>query len=109
MPDTRSPISRLADAGIGFDGYPLPGSNKAGRIDCSRISNKGDLVAIVGVLALTAILVLTLALAVYVDKFAAGFFSATVIWKWHSWIYKPLDAWLDRLWAPDANGEANDG
>lgn len=25
MPDTRSPISRLADAGIGFDGLPLPG------------------------------------------------------------------------------------
>lgn len=33
MPDTRSPISRLADAGIGFDGSPLPGRENARNTD----------------------------------------------------------------------------
>ncbi len=72
------------------------------RLDCSKFSNKGDLMAIVGLLVLTAVLGLALALAVCVDKFAAGFFSATIIWKWHPWLYKPMDAWLDKLWAQDA-------
>ena len=43
---------------------------RAMRLDCSKISNKGDLMAIVGLLVLTAVLGLALALAVYVDKFA---------------------------------------
>lgn len=72
------------------------------KLDCSKISNKGDLMALVGLLVLTAAISLALALAVYVDKFAAGFFSATIIWKWHDWLYKPMDAWLDKLWAQDA-------
>ena len=61
------------------------------KLDCSKISNKGDAMALIAVLVLTV--------AVYVDKFVAGFVSATIIWQWHDWIYKPVDAWLNRLWA----------
>lgn len=69
------------------------------KLDCSKISNKGDAMALIAVLVLTVALCLALALAVYVDKFVAGFVSATIIWQWHDWIYKPVDAWLNRLWA----------
>lgn len=72
------------------------------KLDCSKISNKGDLMALVGLLVLLAVLGLALALAGYVDTFAAGFFSATIIWKWRDWLYKPMDAWLDKLWAQEA-------
>jgi len=24
-----------------------------------------------------------------------------IIWQWQDWIYKPVDAWLNRLWAKD--------
>ena len=71
------------------------------KLDCSKISNKGDLMALVGLLVLTAVIGLALVLAVYVDRFVAGFFSATILWKWHDWLYKPMDAWLDKLWAQD--------
>jgi divalent metal cation (Fe/Co/Zn/Cd) transporter len=69
------------------------------KLECSKISNKGDLMALVGLLVLVAVLGLALAMAVYVDAFAAGFFSATILWKWYDWLYKPMDAWLDKLWA----------
>jgi len=72
------------------------------RLDCSKISNKGDLMALAGLVILATAFGLALLLAVYVNTFAAGFFSATVIWKWRDWLYKPMDAWLDKLWAQDA-------
>lgn len=72
------------------------------KLDCSKISNKGDLMALVGLLVLMSAISLSLVLAVYVDKFAAGFFSATIIWKWHDRLFKPIDAWLNKLWAQDA-------
>ena len=71
------------------------------KLDCSKISNKGDAMALIAVLVLTAALGVALALAVYVDKFIAGFVSATIIWQWRDWIYKPVDALLNRLWAKD--------
>ena len=71
------------------------------KLDCSKISNKGDLMALVGLMVLTAVLGLAVILAVYVDRFAAGFFSATIIWKWYSWLYKPMNAWLDKLWTQE--------
>lgn len=69
------------------------------KLDCSKISNKGDLMALVGLVVLAAAVGVALALAAYVNTFSAGFFSATIVWKWHDWLYRPLDAWLDRLWA----------
>lgn len=57
--------------------------------------------ALVGLLILAAALGVALMLAAYVNTFIAGFLSATIIWKWRDWLYRPLDAWLDRLWAQD--------
>lgn len=68
------------------------------QIDCSKLSNKCDLLAMVGLAVIVLILAIAVALAVYVHTFIAGFFSATIIWKWHDWIYKPLDQKLDKLW-----------
>jgi divalent metal cation (Fe/Co/Zn/Cd) transporter len=70
-------------------------------IDCSKISNKTDLLALVGMVVIVALLAIAVLLAVYVDNFWAGFFSATITWKWHDWIYKPIDRLLDKLWPPD--------
>lgn len=60
MPDIRSPISRLADAGIGFDGSPLPGRENAKITVCldspKRIDWRGTThLAIGSVLSLLAV------------------------------------------------------
>ena len=68
------------------------------KVDCSKISNKGGLIAMVGVVVIFAALGIAIALAVYVDSFIAGFVSATIVWKWHDWIYQPIDRALDKLW-----------
>lgn len=71
------------------------------KIDCSKISNKGDLVALAGILVIAVAIGVAVALAVYVDTFVAGFFSATITWRWHDWIYQPIDRALDKLWPQD--------
>jgi uncharacterized membrane protein len=69
------------------------------KIDCSKLSNKDDLLTIIAVVVVTAILGFTIYLAAYQNSFIAGFFSATVTWKWHEWIYSPIDNWLEKIWA----------
>lgn len=71
------------------------------KIDCSKLSNKGDLMALVGLMIIATAFAVAIALAIYVNAFYAGFLSATILWKWHAWLYEPIDAWLDRLWAQD--------
>lgn len=71
-------------------------------VDCSKLANKGDLLALVCLLAIAALLAAVILLAVFVDSFAAGFCSATILWKWHPWVYAPLDRVLDTLWAGEA-------
>jgi len=70
-------------------------------IDCSKIANKSDLLVLVGVVIIIALLGVAVMLTIYADNFIAGFFSATITWKWHGWIYKPIDRMLDKLWPPD--------
>lgn len=69
------------------------------KIDCSKVSNKGDLMALVGLVVVFVALAIAITLAAYAHTFLAGFFSATITWKWRDWIYKPLDQKLDKLWA----------
>ncbi|OQY41384.1 MAG: hypothetical protein B6242_17490 [Anaerolineaceae bacterium 4572_78] len=71
------------------------------KIDCSEISNKSDLLAIAGMIVLGIVFTLAFLIAAYFDNFYAGFFTATIIWKWKVWIYKPIDQKLDKLWPPD--------
>lgn len=68
------------------------------RIDCSKTSNKGDLLAILGVTTLMLLAVVVFSLAVFVDAFWGGFLAATIVWKWKAWCFDPLDRVLDRLW-----------
>jgi len=72
------------------------------KIDCSKISNKDDLLAMMGMLVIALAIGVAMYLAIYVDSFVAGFFNATIIWKWHDWIYKPIDRALDKLWQDEA-------
>jgi O-antigen/teichoic acid export membrane protein len=69
------------------------------QIDCSKNSNKGDLLALIAIFALLGMFAAATLLAVYVDTFWAGFLSATIIWKWKHWIYNPIDRILDKLWS----------
>lgn len=68
------------------------------RIDCSKISNKGDLLILVSLVLIVAVVGFAMFLAVYVHSFVAGFISATCLLKWHEWIYKPVDRMLEQLW-----------
>ena len=69
------------------------------RLDCSKLSNKGDLLAIIVGLALLALFGLVIFLAATENTFGAGFLAATITWKWHEWVFTPADRLLDRLWS----------
>ena len=69
------------------------------RLDCSKLSNKGDLLAIIVCLALFALFGLVIFLAATENTFVAGFLAATITWKWHEWVFKPADRLLNRLWS----------
>ncbi|PKM47074.1 MAG: hypothetical protein CVV05_01410 [Gammaproteobacteria bacterium HGW-Gammaproteobacteria-1] len=69
------------------------------KLDCSRISNEGDLLALIGIVVVAAVLAVAILLAIYIDAFWAGAFSATIVWKWRDWIYAPIDRVLNRLWS----------
>jgi hypothetical protein len=73
------------------------------KIDSSKISNKGDLMAIVCTLIILCLLAAAVFIAATMDSFFAGFFSATLIWNWHRWIYLPMDRLVDKLWAKEKN------
>lgn len=68
------------------------------KFDCSKISNKDDLIIILSLLFLITQISFVLYLAFSVNSFWAGFVSATVVWKWKSWFYDPVDAFLERKW-----------
>ncbi|MDD3575720.1 MAG: hypothetical protein PHT38_02400 [Halothiobacillus sp.] len=71
------------------------------KIDCSKLSNKYDLLALVGILIIVIAVAAAFAIAAYINTFTAGFFSATIIWKWQEWLYRPIDRLLDKLWSSD--------
>ena len=67
------------------------------KLDCSKRSNKDDLVMLVVMI----FLIFLFAIAVFLganNSFLSGFVSATIIWKWYDWIYKPVDRFIERNW-----------
>jgi len=68
------------------------------KINCSKIANHTDMMAIIGIAALILSFSIAFLLAVYFNTFWAGFFSAMITLKWYDWIYKPIDSLLNKLW-----------
>lgn len=71
------------------------------KIDCSKLSNKDDVVCLIAIFVVTWLLGFSVYLAIYHDNFISGFASATIVHKWKAWIYNPIDAFIDWLWAED--------
>lgn len=68
-------------------------------VDCSKISNKADLLAIFGMVVIVVLLAFAVWLSYASNSFVSGFFSATIIWKWRDWIYVPIDKMIDKFWS----------
>lgn len=68
------------------------------KIDTSKLSNLGDMVAIVAAIIFIALGFIVLYLFVYGHSFAAGFMCATIAWKCRDWVLDPVERLLDKLW-----------
>lgn len=73
------------------------GSKDKPLIDCSKLSNKDDLMALIFIIVIASLFFVALYLS-SINSFLAGFVSATIVWRWKAWIYKPLDILLDSIW-----------
>jgi hypothetical protein len=71
------------------------------KIDCSKLSNKGEVMTVIALVILVAAIAAVLLCATYIDSFAAGFLCATAVWNWKRWLYDPMDRLLDKCW-PEA-------
>lgn len=71
------------------------------KIDTSKLSNKGDLLALLGMIVMAALFAVVFLLAAYGENFAAGFAAATITFKWKVWVLDPLDKVLDKLWSEE--------
>jgi len=74
-------------------------------IDCSKDGNKGDILAIIMMCQLVILFLFSLWLGATQNTFYAGFVSATIIWKWRDWIYRPTEQLLDKIW-PNAQADS---
>jgi NhaP-type Na+/H+ or K+/H+ antiporter len=70
------------------------------KIDCSKLSNKGDLAALIAMILTVGLVGFAIYLAVMDYSFAAGFVVAIIICKWKAWIFDPIDNWLDLTSSP---------
>jgi hypothetical protein len=70
------------------------------KIDCSKLSNKGDLLVLIALIFMVGIFCLIVYLA-FAHTFLAGFVSATLVWKWQVWFYVPIDNLLEKHWPSD--------
>ncbi len=68
------------------------------KIDCSKISNQSDAVALLGIILIFLAIAFAVYLSAFVHTFYGGFVAATITWKWDDWIFKPIDKLLDKLW-----------
>jgi hypothetical protein len=73
------------------------------KLDTSKLSNKDDLIVLLSMIILFTLFGLALYLAVNENSFLSGFLSATIIWKWKSWFYVPVDKFLEKHWPADEN------
>ena len=68
------------------------------KIDCSKLSNKGDLAAFFAMLMIGCLFGYVAYLSATDNSFFAGFISASIVWKWKSWIYDPIERVLEKYW-----------
>ena len=68
------------------------------KIDCSKLSNKDDLVSLIVILLSIAIMAAVILLQLSGESFLAGVVAATAVCKWRQWIYAPVDGFLERHW-----------
>ncbi|MGR5296968.1 hypothetical protein ACPV5U_19095 [Vibrio mediterranei] len=67
-------------------------------MDTSKLSNKDDLIVLIVFVVALLMLALVTYLVLTEKTFLAGFSVATLIWKWHEWLYKPVDVFLEKHW-----------
>lgn len=68
------------------------------KIDCSKLSNKDDLVSLIVILLSIAIMAAVILLQLSGESFLAGIITATAVCKFKQWIYAPVDGFLERHW-----------
>jgi hypothetical protein len=68
------------------------------KIDCSKLSNKDDLIALIGMLFILSLFGLVIYLASTENTFLSGFLAATITWKWKEWVFNPIDKFLENHW-----------
>lgn len=68
------------------------------KIDCSKLSNKDDLVSLIVSCISIAIMAAVILLQLSGESFLAGVVAATAVCKWRQWIYAPVDGFLERHW-----------
>jgi hypothetical protein len=79
------------------------------KIDLSKLSNKDDLATLIALILLLCLLAFALYLSATNESFLAGFVVATMIWKWKSWVYDPIDRFLEKHWPFEAANPSNNG
>jgi len=68
------------------------------KIDCSKLSNKDDLVVLIGMLLILILFGFVIYLAASENTFLSGFIASTITWKWKDWVYNPIDNFLEQHW-----------
>ena len=71
------------------------------KIDCSKLSNKSDLIALLCFIITVGVLVFIVYLTMVNQTFMAGLLSASIYWNWKRLIYDPLDTLVDRVWGDE--------
>lgn len=67
-------------------------------IDRSKLSNKGDLMALIGIVCIFSLFALVIYLAYSENSFLSGFLASTIVWKWKEWAYTPIDNFFEKNW-----------
>jgi hypothetical protein len=68
------------------------------KIDCSKLSNKDDLVVLIGTVFILLQFGFVIYLAATENTFLSGFIASTIIWKWKDWVYNPINNYLELHW-----------
>ena len=68
------------------------------KIDCSKMSNIGDLASLIAILVIAGVFGFVLYLSATSNTFFAGFIAASITLKWKIWIYDPIEQFLETNW-----------
>lgn len=69
------------------------------KIDCSKLSNKDDLVILIVSAISIVILIAVVLLQLRGESFLSGVVAGVTVCKWKCWIYRQVDVFLDKHWA----------